>query len=192
MDSSLWGQSHRHEPPGGRQRVDRRRGTENTVLRRFSCRTSPARSQRSCRRVAAGGARAEYRNFFGETPSTLWPSRKALPSQQIDQGISARSARRARPAHRWLDGDHFPDPRRRRDARRTGRARFPPMTQLTKPSGADDGVNDGRGWSCEKISILSAFRTCSHSSTSPARPQSLESNSGDVQKTCHEGSANLA
>jgi hypothetical protein len=41
---------------------------QKQVLRRFSCRTSPARSQRSCRRVAAGGARAEYRNFFGDPP----------------------------------------------------------------------------------------------------------------------------
>ena len=134
----------------------------------------PARSHRSCRRVAAGGARAEYRNFFGRAPFDPVAITKGQLSQQIDQGIGGESGRRARPAHRWLDGGHSPYPRRRRDARRTGTARFPPMTQLTKPSGADDGVSYGSGCSCEKISILSAFRTCSHSSTSPARPQSFE------------------
>jgi hypothetical protein len=38
------------------------------VHRRFSCSRAPARSHRSHRRVAAGRARAEYRNFGGERP----------------------------------------------------------------------------------------------------------------------------
>ena len=41
------------------------------VHRRFSCSRSPARSRRSHRRVAAGRARAEYRNFLGETPRSF-------------------------------------------------------------------------------------------------------------------------
>jgi len=41
------------------------------VHRRFSCSRSPVRSHRCRRRVAAGGARAEYRNFLGESPRSF-------------------------------------------------------------------------------------------------------------------------
>jgi hypothetical protein len=42
------------------------------VHRRFSCSRSPVRSHRCRRRVAAGGARAEYRIFFGgESPRSF-------------------------------------------------------------------------------------------------------------------------
>ena len=104
-----------------------------------------ARSHRSRRRVAAGGARAEYRNFFGETLSTLRQSWKARLSQRIDQGMM----RRAPVAVHILRIDDWMTIIRCthegwRDARRTGRARFPLMTQWTKPSGAEGGVNDGR------------------------------------------------
>src|SRR5215218_249230 len=44
-----------------------------SVHRRLGCSRSPVRSHRSRRQVAAGGARAEDRSFWGETPSILPP-----------------------------------------------------------------------------------------------------------------------
>ena len=130
--------------------------------------------------------------FWGRVPSILLQSRKAQLSQRIDQGMM----RRAPVAVHILCIDDWMTIIRCthegwRDARRPGRARFPLMTQLTKPSGAEGGVNDGRECPAKnfdtqripslqplvdelragrlqlnrrepEISILSAFRVCSH------------------------------
>ena len=65
---------------------------------------SPVRGRR--RSVAAGGARAEYRNFFGEAP--LWSAGNREGSGCLNRSIREsrdESGRRAHPLHRSLDDD---------------------------------------------------------------------------------------
>src|SRR5205085_2154877 len=83
-------------------------------------------------------------------------------------------SRRAPPPHRWLDDDRSADPRRLGDARRARWTQFPLMTQLPKPFRRRRRGERPNRVCCKKISILSSFRACSHSSTSPALTQSSE------------------
>jgi hypothetical protein len=102
------------------------------VHRRFSCSRSPVRSHRCRRRVAAGGARAEYRNFgrVPLDPSAIAEGSAVSTDRSGDDGASPAAVHILR-IDDWMriircthEGW--------RDARRTGRARFPP----------DDGVDE--------------------------------------------------
>jgi len=84
-------ESERRHGVGIRPASAWRQAVQLQIHRRSGCSRSPARSHRSRRRVAAGCARAEDRNFFGRDLSTLRQSRKARLSQRIDQGVTRRA-----------------------------------------------------------------------------------------------------
>ena len=113
-------------------------------------------------------------NFFGETPRSFGNRERLGCLNGSIRRSRGEPSRRACPPHRWLDDDHSASPRRLGDARRLRWARFPLMTQLPKPSGAERRGERPNRVCCKKISILSAFRACSHSSTSPALTQSSQ------------------
>ena len=133
-------------------------GSSRISLQQVSC------SHRSRRRVAAGGARAEYRIlvhrgfrcsrsparadpidewlqvalalsieiFLESPPRPGGHSRKAGCLNGSIRGSQDESGRRARPAHRWLNGEHSPYPRRLRRRTEDREGSIPP----------DDAVNE--------------------------------------------------